>query len=161
LTRTGQVFLLIFASVCSSVLTYILVGLLLPQTKAAISGSDAMSIANTYIVLTTLLMTLFAAFVGLFTYFLSQNSATMKMRELEDTFIAHLKSNDEYSKKLQLHADVCIKEAMKNFEASPEKAALVEGLIKAVATKLEDEAAKNSAAQAIVSQIVLKTGKGN
>ena len=95
---------MVFASACTSCVIFILAWLLVPHA-GSISGADAVSVANTYIVFTTFLVTLFAIFVAIVSFYLAQNSVEMKMLKLQQDFEDHLTSDDGFAKKMKAIAE--------------------------------------------------------
>lgn len=111
--RTSHIAIMVLASVCTSVIVFLLGLMLTSGEKWSITASDAISIANTYIVFTTFLVTLFAIFVAVVNFYLSQNSAEMKMLKLQQEFEGHLASDDAFAKKMKDIAENHAKEQLK------------------------------------------------
>ena len=123
-------FIYVLVSLMTSIIVYFTMAYLAPHVRTIQVQSDAVAVANTYIVLTTLLVTLFAALVALVSFYWGQNNNEMRHRQLEDAFKKHLQENDNFGKELHLIAKERISKTMDEFKKSPEYEGLVHEVLK-------------------------------
>ena len=79
----GKYWLMVITSIISSVATVFLMLAIVPNAKQTFSGSDAVSIANTYIVFTTLIVTAFAVLAAFASVYLAQITQNSKFLEFQ------------------------------------------------------------------------------
>jgi archaellum component FlaF (FlaF/FlaG flagellin family) len=91
---------IILIGTITSLIIYGVFYLIAPQHYSNITEADSVSIANTYIVFTTLLVTLFAVMVAVITFWSAKVSTKAKLLELENAFVEHLASNDKFAERL-------------------------------------------------------------
>ena len=140
MTKNLQILYMTLASACSALAVCLLIWLIAPKFTTAIVGADAVSIANTYIVLTTLLVTLFAAFVAVVTFFSSQNSAEMKMLKLQQEFEEHLTSNDGFARKMISIAEKHVSSQLTNAQNKQTLQQIVDLVVKGASAEVEKDA---------------------
>ncbi len=127
----------------------------LPHARTINVQADAVAVANTYIVLTTMIVTGFAALVALVSFYLAQHTNDMKMRELEDAFEKHLNSDSKFIKNLQKMAKERIVTAIDEFEKGDEYKGFVDKLLK----HAQDKASENSNQMAAAASLLKSTKK--
>lgn len=137
--------------IITSVCTYLGMFLILPHGVTSLSGSDAVAVANTYIVFVTLIVTLFTALVALVSFILAQNSTEMKMMKLQADFLTHLEDdNSTFTQNLMKKANSHVDDAIKKLIDGETYHQIVKAVVDSANDRLElDEKMKQSAEKGI------------
>ena len=131
------------SSVCS-VIIYGIFYLCLPHVFKQIADADAVSIANTYIVFTTLLVACFAALVTVASFYLAQTSTESKFLKLQNDFEQHLENNDSFAKRINEIAESHVKSIFEKLSDDNRFNALVDVVVKAAIDKMKSNVNQKS-----------------
>ena len=126
----------LFASLSMALLVHLLVWFIFPNVRF-VSESDAISIANTYMVFTTLLVTVFAVFVALITFFSAKESTESKFLKLQNDFEEHLQNDDKFSKRMKKIAENHVNEQLNTVDKESTFEILIQTLMKAASTRMK------------------------
>lgn len=146
----------IIASVC----TYLGMFLILPHAVQGLTGSDAVAVANTYIVFVTLIVTLFTALVALVSFYLAQNSTEMKMMKLQSDFLAHLADdNSAFTQNLMIRANSHVDDAFRKLVEGETYHKIVKAIVNSVNDQRESDDKLKESAEKGIAEILKGIGK--
>ncbi len=157
-SRLWVIFTLV--SLMSAIIVYWVMAYLGPHVRTITVQADAVAVANTYIVLTTLIVTGFAAIVALTSFYLTQNTNQMKMLELEEKFQAHLDTNDLFAQKLKGIYEAKIRQLLSELQSSDEFKVVTGKLLEAAKDQMRQAAEANKAMADVLSNAISSTEKG-
>ena len=146
------------SSACSLIICGIFY-LCLPRVFKQIADADAVSIANTYIVFTTLLVACFAALVTVASFYLAQTSTESKFLKLQHDFEAHLANNDSFAKRINEIAESHVKSIFEKLSDDNRFNALVDVVVKAAIEKMKSNVNQKRFVQEFTS--IIKKAPGD